>query len=146
MNTRKYHLHNENYYRYRYHPQFNPHHHFYTKKVRRPTNMNRMRGALTKNLRKAKLHMMSREKFDALREYKVKYAAELWNRTFIYDSVLLIERDLYDGHKDKVEERMKQAEKLEAKATKDIEEFYNKYYGKDPDLIKADDLVHHIFV
>lgn len=146
VNTKAYHKHNEKYYKYRYHPQHNPYHHFYTRKVRKPVNMKNIRSVLTKKLRKAKIHMMSREKFDALREYKVKYAAELWNRTFIYDSVLLIEQDLYSDHREKVEEKMKRAEELEAKATKDIEEFYNKYYEKDPDEIKEEDLVHHIFV
>jgi len=140
-----FHKHNKAYYRNRYHHIYNPHYYYYLK-VRRPKNMNYMKTTVTSKLQKAKIAMMNREKFDKEHEKRIKSAAELWNRTFIYDSVLLIERQLYEGHQKQVKQRMQQAAKLEAKATADIQEFYNKYFEKDPSEIKKEDLVHHIFL
>ena len=108
--------------------------------------MNLKKALFVSKLRKAKLAAISREKFDNKREEMVKSAAEKWNRTFIYDAVLMEERRLYDEHKKMVKERMDNAEEQEEEATRDIEEFYNKYFGKDSDEIKAEDLVHHIFL
>jgi hypothetical protein len=146
VNSQAFHNHNENYYRNRFDRKYNPHFMYNLKKVRHPKNIRQIKSILATKLRKAKIHMMSREKFDTLREYKVKSAAELWNRTFIYDSVLMIERDLYDTHKQSVQEKMEKAAQVEAKVTADINEFYNKYYEKDPEKIKEEDLIHHIFV
>ena len=146
VNSQAFHNHNENYYRNRFDRKYNPHLMYNLKKVRHPKNIRQIKSILATKLRKAKIHMMSREKFDTLREYKVKSAAELWNRTFIYDSVLMIERDLYDTHKQSVQEKMEKAAQVEAKVTADINEFYNKYYEKDPEKIKEEDLIHHIFV
>lgn len=145
VNTPQYIRHNKNYYKNRYHPQWNPYYYYYLK-VRKHKNMNYMKQTVTTKLQKAKLAMITREKFDREHEKRIKAAAEMWNRTFIYDSVLLIEKDLYDVHKKAVKKRMSQAAKLHKKATKDIEEFYNKYYEKNPEEIKEEDLIHHIFV
>ena len=146
VGTQEFKKHNAQYYKDKYHHKHNPYHLYISKKVRNWRNKAYLKRYLLGKLRKAKIGMYSREKFDRLREYKVKYAAELWTRTFIYDSVLMIERGLYSDHRNNIDERMADAEQAEHKATKDIEEFYNKYYGKDPEDIKAEDLVHHIFV
>ena len=145
VNTRQFHLHNKRYYKNRYHHIYNKYYIYY-KKVRGIKNMNLKKALFVSKLRKAKLAAISREKFDNKREEMVKSAAEKWNRTFIYDAVLMEERRLYDEHKKMVKERMDNAEEQEEEATRDIEEFYNKYFGKDSDEIKAEDLVHHIFL
>ena len=134
VNTRHFHLHNKRYYANRYHHIYNKYYIYY-KKVRGIKNMNMKKALFVSKLRKAKLAAISRRKFDNKREEMVKSAAEKWNRTFIYDAVLMEERMIYDKHKKMVKERMDMAEKNEAKATQDIEEFYNKYYGKDSCLL-----------
>ena len=105
-----------------------------------------IRDRFNARLRKAKLAQLNREKFDNKREKMVKSAAEKWNRTFIYDSVLMVERMLYEKHKKILMESMKRSAELEAQSTKDIDEFYNKYFEKDSNEIKDEDLIHHIFL
>ena len=129
VRTKSFVLHNKAYYENRYHPYWNRYYKYYLK-VRKPNNMNLKKNQFNARLRKAKLAQLNREKFDNKREKMVKSAAEKWNRTFIYDSVLMVERMLYEKHKKILMESMKRSAELEAQSTKDIDEFYNKYFEK----------------
>ena len=117
----------------------------YAKKIRSKRNMTLMNQSLKLKLQKAQISLQSRGKFDRLREKKLKGAAELWTRTFIYDAVLLTEKILYQKHRKSVKSKMAASAKGEAQETIDIAKFYNKYYGKSPDEYKAEDLQFHIF-
>ncbi|MEL6802666.1 MAG: hypothetical protein AAFO91_02650 [Bacteroidota bacterium] len=78
----------------------------------------------------AGLAMHRRKIFDQEKEKRVRRAAELWNRAFVMDVVLAVERDLYKLHR----KRIKKDLRLHELHEKDMQEKVNNYYVKKGEL------------
>ena len=145
-NNRRHHHNNR-----RHHHNNRRHHHHnpqqqQLKRMRSLKNRQNLKRTLQLKLKKNKFNDMNQQEFEKKYELKLKSATELWNRTFIYDAVLLTEKILYEDHQKMVDNRIKIDEEEEKKLTLDIEEFYNKYKGKKLKEIPESALDLHIFL
>lgn len=92
----------------------------------------------------AKLKNLKREHFDDAREKRVRRAAELWNRAYLMDMVLAVERQLYKEHRKRVQSREGVAEREEEAAQQKVNNFYKKYSGNTGPDIKKGDMQYHV--
>ena len=102
------------------------------KKRKMMKNNKLMQKNLVKRLAKNALTMETRKKFDSKRAKMVRGSAKRWNRTYVYNTILMTEKLLYRVHRKKIKIRIANARKAEAKAVEDIESFYEDRY-LDPD-------------
>lgn len=102
------------------------------KKRKMMKNNKLMQKNLVKRLAKNALTMESRKKFDSKRAKMVRGSAKRWNRTYVYNTILMTEKLLYKVHRKKIKIRIANARKAESKAVEDIESFYEDRF-LDPD-------------
>ena len=83
-----------------------------------------------KTMGTARKKMMEREKFDDEQEKRVKRQVEMWNRAYLMNTVLLVEKLVYKKHRKHAKRRGEIVRRKEARMTEDIEGFYVSNYGK----------------
>ena len=105
-----------------------------------------MQKQLLLKLRKNALNTERRKTFDAIRAKKVRGAANKWNRTYVYNTILMTEKYLYNSHRKKLQKNLAKIRKAEANAIQDIEKFYeDKFLDPDREDDPAQVQKFHVF-
>ena len=89
---------------------------------------------------------MDRTQFDKLMENGRKVDAEHWNRTFIYDAILLTEKILYVEHDKLYKTQNKVAGNNEVGAVKELDEYYAKNSHKRLRELTEEDIQEDLFM
>ena len=98
------------------------------------------------NLQRSRLRQMDRTQFDKLMENGRKVDAEHWNRTFIYDAILLTEKILYVEHDKLYKTQNKVAGNNEVGAVKELDEYYAKNAHKRMSELTEEDIQEDLFM
>ena len=76
------------------------------------------------DVQRAKIKQMDRVKFDHEMGRNRKVDSQLWNRTFLFDAIMMMEKLVYLDHGDRVEREMAVGRKYELKQVRKYDHFY----------------------